>query len=61
MHSTHAEKLLKLLQSMEQLGFESIGVWLNDSVGRDTMYIEIKVKMELMESKPKKKELKQKI
>lgn len=56
MHSTHAEKLLKLLKAMEQMGFDSIGVWLDDSVGRDNLHIEMKIKMELMESKPKKKE-----
>jgi len=41
---------------MEQLGFEEIGVWLTDSVGRDTIYIELKVKMLSTEKKPKEKE-----
>lgn len=54
MNSKHAEKLLKLLQLIEDLGFKRIGVWLEDSVGRENLFISLKMKMELTETAPKK-------
>ena len=56
MNSKHAEKLLKLLQSIESLGFHNVGVALQDSVGRENLFITLRIVMELQEKPTKKKE-----